>query len=212
MGSAARSAERRRARARPSARRGRRCRARRAVVPRVSRRAADRRRTVHSGARRPAARIPVRAARRLANRRSPRGRARLHGGRRRAPRPRRRRRGHGLDREPPLPRGPASGSVAPRRAAARLRRRPMKRSFLVGGAAAVAVAAAAVLWLVWPDLREPSRIEVTEIDESPEGIARGEYLARAGNCIGCHTRRGGEPYAGQRAVSTPFGEIYSTNL
>lgn len=88
----------------------------------------------------------------------------------------------------------------------------MKRSFLVGGAAAVAVAAAAVLWLVWPDLREPSRIEVTEIDESPEGIARGEYLARAGNCIGCHTRRGGEPYAGQRAVSTPFGEIYSTNL
>ena len=29
-----------------------------------------------------------------------------------------------------------------------------------------------------------------------EQIARGAYLARAGNCAACHTDRGGAPYAG----------------
>ena len=43
-------------------------------------------------------------------------------------------------------------------------------------------------------------------------IARGEYLARAGNCIGCHTARGGAIYAGGLAVRTPFGIVYSSNL
>lgn len=47
---------------------------------------------------------------------------------------------------------------------------------------------------------------------SPQDIARGEYLARAGNCMGCHTTRGGEPYAGGRAIQTPFGAVYTTNL
>jgi cytochrome c553 len=41
---------------------------------------------------------------------------------------------------------------------------------------------------------------------------RGAILARAGNCMGCHTVRGGSPYAGGRALSTPFGAIYSSNL
>jgi mono/diheme cytochrome c family protein len=47
---------------------------------------------------------------------------------------------------------------------------------------------------------------------TPEQIARGEYLARAGNCMGCHTTRGGLPYAGGRAIPTPFGTIYSSNI
>src|SRR6478672_8810412 len=47
---------------------------------------------------------------------------------------------------------------------------------------------------------------------TPERLARGAYLARAGNCMTCHTTRGGEPYAGGRAIQTPFGAIYSTNL
>ncbi len=45
-----------------------------------------------------------------------------------------------------------------------------------------------------------------------EQIARGEYLARIGNCAGCHTARGGEPYAGGKAIATPFGSIYASNL
>ncbi len=47
---------------------------------------------------------------------------------------------------------------------------------------------------------------------SAELLARGAYLARAGNCMACHTSRGGEPYAGGRGIDTPFGTVYSTNL
>ena len=43
-------------------------------------------------------------------------------------------------------------------------------------------------------------------------VARGEYLARAGNCGACHTARGGAAYAGGRALATPFGTIYSPNI
>ena len=45
-----------------------------------------------------------------------------------------------------------------------------------------------------------------------EQIARGAYLARAGNCIGCHTVQGGAAYAGGRGVPTPFGTVYAPNL
>jgi mono/diheme cytochrome c family protein len=43
-------------------------------------------------------------------------------------------------------------------------------------------------------------------------VARGAYLARAGNCMACHTTRGGEPYAGGRTIQTPFGSIMSSNI
>jgi mono/diheme cytochrome c family protein len=41
---------------------------------------------------------------------------------------------------------------------------------------------------------------------------QGAYLARVGNCAGCHTARGGAPYAGGRALETPFGAVYAGNL
>jgi len=43
-------------------------------------------------------------------------------------------------------------------------------------------------------------------------IAKGEYLARAGDCIACHTNPGGALFAGGFAMPTPFGTIYSTNV
>lgn len=43
-------------------------------------------------------------------------------------------------------------------------------------------------------------------------VARGAYLARIGNCAGCHTAPGGAPYAGGKAVLTPFGTVYGGNL
>ncbi|HET6587922.1 MAG TPA: cytochrome c [Oleiagrimonas sp.] len=43
-------------------------------------------------------------------------------------------------------------------------------------------------------------------------VTLGRYLARAGDCQSCHTARGGIPWAGGRAVPTPFGVIYSTNI
>src|SRR5579864_731231 len=41
---------------------------------------------------------------------------------------------------------------------------------------------------------------------------RGRYLVTAGDCAACHTADGGKPFAGGRAVPTPFGIIYSSNI
>lgn len=43
-------------------------------------------------------------------------------------------------------------------------------------------------------------------------ILRGQYLARLGDCIGCHTRPGGLAFAGGLPLQTPFGTIVSTNI
>ena len=43
-------------------------------------------------------------------------------------------------------------------------------------------------------------------------IERGAYLARAGNCMTCHTVRGGASYAGGLGIATPFGTVYTSNL
>lgn len=43
-------------------------------------------------------------------------------------------------------------------------------------------------------------------------IERGRQLAAAGDCVVCHTAPGGVPNAGGRAMDTPFGKIFTTNL
>lgn len=45
-----------------------------------------------------------------------------------------------------------------------------------------------------------------------EQIARGAYLARVGNCAGCHTAPAGVPLAGGRRLETPYGSVYAGNL
>lgn len=41
---------------------------------------------------------------------------------------------------------------------------------------------------------------------------RGEYLARAGDCVACHSVPGGKPFAGGLKIDSPFGTIVSTNI
>jgi mono/diheme cytochrome c family protein len=48
--------------------------------------------------------------------------------------------------------------------------------------------------------------------EPASQVQQGEYLARAGDCIACHTAPTGRPFAGGRAMPTPFGTLYSTNI
>lgn len=43
-------------------------------------------------------------------------------------------------------------------------------------------------------------------------VARGQYLARVGNCVFCHTAPGGAMLAGGRAIQTPFGTVFTSNL
>lgn len=68
-------------------------------------------------------------------------------------------------------------------------------------------------WVVWRNLPADEREAERPLDLTDAAvIARGEYLARAGNCMGCHTTRGGTPFAGGRGIETPFGTIYAPNL
>ena len=60
-------------------------------------------------------------------------------------------------------------------------------------------------------------VTFNRLDESPAATGpgdaqRGAYLAQVGHCAGCHTARGRAPYAGGRALATPFGAVYAANL
>ena len=62
-------------------------------------------------------------------------------------------------------------------------------------------------------LRDPGADEpAVAVAESGAQIEKGKYLARAGNCMACHTSRGGKEYAGGRAIDTPYGAIYAPNV
>jgi mono/diheme cytochrome c family protein len=50
----------------------------------------------------------------------------------------------------------------------------------------------------------------TQADQAT--VAKGEYLARAGDCIACHTAPEGKLFAGGRAMPTPFGTLYTSNI
>ena len=52
------------------------------------------------------------------------------------------------------------------------------------------------------------------IPDGPDAalIRRGRNLAIAGDCVSCHTRAGGHPFAGGLGLATPFGVIYSSNI
>lgn len=82
----------------------------------------------------------------------------------------------------------------------------------------VAVLAALVAWLNVRDegaVAENAVADATTARRAVDGttlVARGAYLIRAGDCQGCHTARGGQPFAGGRAIETPFGAVVSPNL
>jgi mono/diheme cytochrome c family protein len=73
-----------------------------------------------------------------------------------------------------------------------------------------------LLW--WSAMREePYGTDSTDSTGSvaaadPALVERGAYLAKAGNCMACHTERGGMAFAGGRGIDTPFGTVYSSNL
>ena len=43
-------------------------------------------------------------------------------------------------------------------------------------------------------------------------VEKGAYLARAADCMVCHTTQGGREYAGGLGFKLPFGTLYSTNI
>jgi mono/diheme cytochrome c family protein len=89
----------------------------------------------------------------------------------------------------------------------------MKRAPLII-AIVLAVVLGALAALVWAMNFGGERITDAPPATPParEQVARGAYLARAGNCMLCHTERGGAAYAGGRPLATPFGTVYASNL
>lgn len=82
-------------------------------------------------------------------------------------------------------------------------------AFSVSALAAV-VAAGTIAWLSVRDDTPSQRGDASVTGNGLVGL--GEYLVRAGSCEGCHTERGGARFAGGRAIETPFGIVYSSNL
>lgn len=94
-----------------------------------------------------------------------------------------------------------------------MRVRTRKRSLAIALAVAALLAAGAAV--VLSGLLDP-RYETGAVD-GPAGadeqvLARGRYLAHAGDCMACHTAKDGPLYAGGVPVETPFGTIYGTNI
>ncbi len=58
----------------------------------------------------------------------------------------------------------------------------------------------------------PPPAAAARADPQHELIRRGEYLASAGDCVACHTVRGGKPFAGGLEIPTPFGALYTPNI
>jgi mono/diheme cytochrome c family protein len=107
------------------------------------------------------------------------------------------------------------------------RHRPALRGVLIGLAAIGAIALAGGLWIVGgpgpmafarggqvalADYRGPDPTGVPGVLARASLVQRGQYLARAADCLVCHTAPGGKAYAGGFAFTLPFGTIYSTNI
>jgi mono/diheme cytochrome c family protein len=61
-------------------------------------------------------------------------------------------------------------------------------------------------------LTDSSRLAIAAPAGDHDLVAKGEYLAHAGDCIACHTNPGGALFAGGFPMATPFGTIYSSNI
>ena len=76
------------------------------------------------------------------------------------------------------------------------------------GSAALLAAAFALAW-------HPEIERITPPAAASFGralVLEGEDLARLGNCAGCHTADPARPLAGGRALPTPFGTVFATNI
>ncbi|WP_312061702.1 c-type cytochrome [Pantoea septica] len=95
----------------------------------------------------------------------------------------------------------------------------MKKTTLAGGAAVIAgVIAAGLLWQNGDTSADDVADNQTLTSQPPAAtdaaaVARGRYVAIAGDCVACHTAPGSkEAFAGGYSISTPFGGIFASNI
>lgn len=76
--------------------------------------------------------------------------------------------------------------------------------------ALIVIAVLVIAGMIWiPSERTPAQALAPDSEVS---VARGEYMMRAADCIACHTAPEGKTFAGGRAIQSPFGVIWSTNI
>ncbi|WP_321793784.1 cytochrome c [Burkholderia pyrrocinia] len=74
------------------------------------------------------------------------------------------------------------------------------------------VVAAGVAWFVNRTPASPFDSVVDAGVPSAEQIRHGEYVARLGDCVACHSTPSGAPFAGGLEMATPMGAIFATNI
>ncbi|SDN87245.1 cytochrome c [Afipia sp. GAS231] len=62
------------------------------------------------------------------------------------------------------------------------------------------------------DYKDANPTGVPKALAQASAVERGEYLAKAADCMVCHTMQGGKEYAGGLGFKLPFGTLYSTNI
>src|SRR5579871_3462499 len=77
---------------------------------------------------------------------------------------------------------------------------------LVGLTLALGVCAAAAV--AEDDTADSPALDKQAFDQ----VEHGRYLTILGDCAPCHTAPGGMPFAGGRAIETPFGTIVAPNI
>jgi mono/diheme cytochrome c family protein len=88
----------------------------------------------------------------------------------------------------------------------------IRRFLLVSGVLLIAIFLIAFLALM-AVMDDPAPLDAPGVFQaSPQQIEHGKYLVQIGNCMSCHTPQGGVPFAGGKAIGTPFGTVYSSNL
>jgi mono/diheme cytochrome c family protein len=104
---------------------------------------------------------------------------------------------------------------------------PAARRIFVSVAAIVVVALVLGVWIIRGpgplDFANGAKVALADYrGANPTGVPaalaqaslveRGAYLARAADCLACHTTKDGKPYAGGLGFKLPFGTLYSTNI
>lgn len=90
------------------------------------------------------------------------------------------------------------------------RSKGLKRVGTVAAVAAVLAAGVAIWMAVPPKVTAKDPELGATVD--PALIERGKYIAQLGDCVACHTEKGGKEMAGGLALETPMGTIWSTNI
>jgi mono/diheme cytochrome c family protein len=78
--------------------------------------------------------------------------------------------------------------------------------------ATLLVVTALALWLLRPGDRETGEAPQPAYAPTANSVERGRELVTLADCKGCHTTRGGAPFAGNRAIPTPFGTFFTPNI